>query len=203
MGLRYDFYENPLPKESNREKRLHTRVVTWGTATTDEIVSRIHNASTLTIGDVKASLISLIEVMADELSSGRRVHLEGLGYFQLTLSSPPVKSAKEIRAESVHVKNISFRAEASFKKRFSHIPLARARRKRHSNRYSDIEIDALLTRHFRDNTYITSRGFRALCGFTESTAKRRLRKLIADGKLQKTGHRQSPLYKPVKGHYRR
>jgi len=203
MGLRYDFYENPLPKGSNRKPRLHTRVVTGSTTTTDEIATRIHDASSLTVGDVKASLLSLIEVMANELASGRRVHLEGLGYFQLTLSSPSVKSPKEIRAESIRVKSVAFRAETSFKKRFLNIPLERVREKRHSNRYSEIEIDGLLTSHFLDNTYITSRKFQTLCGFTESTAKRRLRQLIANGKLRKTGHRQFPLYEPVKGNFRR
>ncbi len=203
MGLRYDFYENPSRKDNTKRPRLHARVVTQGTMSTDEIAEQIHSRSTLTTGDAKAALISFIEVMAQELSDGRRIYLEGLGYFQLTLSSPPITSPKEIRAESIHVKSVAFRAEASFKKRFTSVRLERAREKRHSNRYSEIEIDGLLTGHFLDNAKITREQFSRLCGFTKSTAKRRLRELVAAGKLTNTGYKNFPTYEPVKGYYRR
>ncbi|MDR1200133.1 MAG: DNA-binding protein, partial [Tannerellaceae bacterium] len=179
------------------------RVVTDGTINIDELARYIHEICTLTTADIKASLVALVEVMADELASGRRIRLDGLGYFNLTLASPPIDSPKEIRAESVHVRSIAFRPEESFKKRFRGIPLKRSKEKRHSNHYSIIEIDGLLTGYFLDNTHITRRMFCALCGFTESTGRRRLHQLIAEGKLRKTGYANLPLYEPVKGNYRR
>lgn len=203
MGLRYDFYENPSPKDSKKRQRLHARVVTWGTMRTDELAKRIHSMSTLTTGDIQAALVSFVEVMADELSSGRRIHLEGLGYFQLTLECPPVQSPREIRAESVRVKSVAFRPEAGFKERFRNVRLERAKDKRHSNSYSEIEVDGLLTGYFLDHPHITRRQFSALCGFTESTAKRRLRELVAAGKLRNGGYRNFPLYEPVEGNYRK
>ncbi|MDH6306533.1 putative histone-like DNA-binding protein [Parabacteroides sp. PF5-5] len=199
MGLYYDFYESPSAKDTSERTRLHARVVTSGTTTTDELVETIHSNSTLTTADAKAALISFVEVMGKELSRGRRVHLEGLGYFQLTLSSPPVQSAKEVRAESVRVKSVAFRAETSFKKRFTAVELERAKTKRHSNRYSETEIDGLLTAYFHDHHHITRREFARLCGFTESTAKRRLQALLAAGKLRNAGYRNFSLYEPVEG----
>lgn len=198
MGLYYDFYENPSPKDSTERPLLHARVITSETTSTDEIAEEIHNRSTLTTGDAKAALISFVEVMAHELSRGRRVHLEGLGYFQLTLSSPPVHSPKEIRAESVHVKSVAFRAEVSFKRRFKKVFLERSREKRHSNRYSEAEIDALLSGYFLNHPHITRYEFCRLCGLTDSTAKRRLRELVAAGKLTNTGYKNFPLYEPMK-----
>jgi hypothetical protein len=141
--------------------------------------------------------------MADELASGRRIHLDGLGYFQLTLTSPPIDSPKEIRAESVHVRSVAFRAEKSFKKRFRSILLKRSKEKKHSRYYSAIEIDGLLTGYFLDHAHITCRAFCSLCGFTESTGRRRLQQLVAEGKLRKAGYHNLPLYEPVKGNYRR
>jgi predicted HTH transcriptional regulator len=38
--------------------------------------------------------------------------------------------------------------------------------------------------------------FQSLFGLTRLTAARRLAKLIAEGKIKKTGHRHSPLYIP-------
>jgi nucleoid DNA-binding protein len=165
----------------------------------DQLAQFIHEVSTLSTADVKASLIALVEVMAGEMASGRRIHLDGLGYFNLTLSSPPVDSPKEIRAESIHVRSVAFRPDESFKKRFKGIPLKRSKEKRHSNRYSAIETDGLLTGYFLDHAHITCRMFCSLCGFTESTGRRRLHQLVAEGKLRKTGYANLPLYEPVKG----
>ncbi len=203
MGLHYDFYENPPKEGSNKKPRLHARIVPLGTINTSEIAGFIHDMSTLTTGDVNAVLTLFREQLIDQLSMGYRVHWEGVGSFELVLASPPVHSPKEIRAESVYPKTIAFRPEKSLKKEFRFLPLTRAKEKNHSNRCSEVEIDGLLTGHFLNNPFITSSEFRRLCGLTSSTANRRLRKLIADGKLRKTGHPRSPLYEPVSGHYRR
>jgi predicted histone-like DNA-binding protein len=203
MSLRYDFYENPVPKDSDERPKLHARVVTDGTMSTDQLAQYIHEVCTLTTADVKASLIALVEVMASELASGRRIHLEGLGYFQLTLSSPPIDSPKEIRAESVHVRSVAFRAEESFKKRFKCIQLKRAKEKRHSRRHSDTEMNSLLTNYFRNHAHITRRDFCSLCGFTASTGKRHLHRLLAEAKLRNAGYRNYPLYEPAEGNYGR
>jgi len=203
MGLEYDFYQNPLPKGSNRKPRLHARVVTNGTTTTQELADAIHDRSTLTTGDVKATLDLLSKVLIRELSSGKRVHIEGLGYFQLTLDCPPVKTEKDIRAESIQVRTIVFRAEEPVKDKIRHMTVRRVKYKNKSKSYSDIEIDGLLTTHFMDNDFITARDFRRLCGLTSSTSSRRLKKLVEDKKLTPIGHRRSSVYTPVKGNYRR
>ncbi len=201
MGLPYDFYENPPRKDSNK-KRLHARVVPAGTMGMDEITRFIESSSSLTSGDVKATLTSLVDLMVRELSYGWRIHLEGLGYFELTLSCPSVRSPKEIRAESIHIKSIIFRPEAELKKKFKTVPVERVRRKNHSLKYSGIEIDGILTTHFMDHPYITARQLQRICGYTRTTAHRRIKQLIADGKLQKSEHHRT-LYEPVKGNYRR
>jgi hypothetical protein len=115
-----------------------------------------------------------------------------------------METKKFLIAESlIHVRSIAFRPDESFKKRFKSIPLKRSKEKRHSNPYSAIEIDGLLTGYFLDNAHITRRAFCSLCGLTETTGKRRLRQLVAEGKLRKTGYANLPLYEPVKGNYRR
>lgn len=37
MPAQYDFYKNPIPKGSNRKPRLHARIVTRGTTTTEKL----------------------------------------------------------------------------------------------------------------------------------------------------------------------
>jgi predicted histone-like DNA-binding protein len=170
---------------------------------TDEIADQIHEMSTLAASDVKGVLVSLSHLMSKELALGRRIHLEGLGYFQLTLSCPPVSSEREIRAESIGVKSISFRPEISFKERFRAIPVARARRKNHSKLHSEEEIDHLLSRYFAENEFMTSARFRMLFGLTKSTTTRRIQQLLAAGKLRKVGLSGHPLYEPAPGWYQK
>jgi len=203
MGLEYDFYPNPLPKGSKRKPRLHARVVTKGTTDTEQLARIIHDQSTLTTGDVKAVLDSLSDLLIRELSYSRRVHIKGLGYFHLTLECPPVKTDKDIRAESIRVRTIVFRAEEPMKEKVRNMPLKRVARKNKSILYSEIEVDGLLTGHFLDNDYITGPGFNRLCGLTPSTGSRRLKELVDGQKLKRLGHRKSSVYVPVEGNYRK
>ena len=200
MELFYDFYENP-PK-GNSKPRLHARIISAGTVDSDVLAKEIHEKSTLTTGDVKATLAMLQIEMANLLKSGYRVHLDGIGYFELTLSCPPVYTTKDVRAESIHPKSVSFRPEKSFLQEFKALRPVRSKEKRHSFKHSEIELDRLLANFFQNNDHITSRMFQQLCGFTRTTAHRRLKQLVAAGKLQSIGHHRSPLYIPLKSQVR-
>lgn len=203
MTAEYDFYSNPIPRASNRKPRLHARIVTSGTIDTEDLAKEIHSRSTLTIGDIQATLVSLSNAITLHLQEGDRIHIKGLGYLQMTLQCPPVKSPKEIRAESIKFKSIAFRPEIALKKALKSTTFVRTTRKNHSNKYSEIEVDGLLTGHFLDHTYISREEFQYLCGFTKGTANRRLAKLIQDGKLKKEGLYRFPVYVPVPGNYRK
>lgn len=193
MALHYDLYENPLP-DGKRKKRLHARVVTTGTTETDDLAELIHDRCSLTAGDVKAALSELADVLVHELSYGKRVHLEGLGYFQLTLGMPPVREAKDIRSGRIHVKSVAFRPEIGFKERFQSLELKRVREKNHSAACSPEKIDRVLRKYFADHPHITSRQFRSLLDLTRSTGQRRLKELLDAGILRKIGHSWAPLY---------
>lgn len=203
MSAEYDFYSNPIPRGSNRKPRLHARIVTNGTIDTEDLAKEIHACSTLTVGDIQATLVSLSNAITRHLREGDRIHIKGLGYLQMTLQCPPVKSPKEIRAESVHFKSVAFRPEIALKDALKTTSFVRTTRKNHSNKYSEIEIDGLLTGYFLDHTYISREEFQHLCGLTKGTANRRLAKLILDGKLKKAGLYRFPVYVPVPGNYRK
>lgn len=203
MSAKYDFYKNPIPKGSNRKPRLHARIVTYGTTTTEKLAKDIHARCSLSTADVMAALVSLSEVIIERLKEGERIHIKGLGYLQMTVQCPPVKTSKEIRAESIKFKSVAFRPEAELKKELKNTEFVRATLKNHSNTYSEIEVDGLLTGFFMDNEYITRREFQELCGFTKGTATRRLAAMIEKGKLKKEGLNRFPVYAPVPGNYRK
>lgn len=201
MGLQYDFYPTPSPINKEGETKLHARAITNGTISTDGLAELISSATSLSPADLKAALVALADTMTSELKNGRRVHLEGLGYFNLTLTCEPISSPKEIRAESVSVKNIVFRPEANWRKSFRAFHPERVRVKNHSRQRTDDEITRRLTAHFASQPVITCREFCSLGGFTLSTGLRRIKQLIAEGKLRKHGYGNGSNYEATAGHY--
>ena len=77
-------------------------------------------------GRRSAVLISLSEVTAEYLREGKRVHIDGLGYLQVTLQCPAVQSTHEIRAESIRFKSVAFRPEVELKDSLKTMTLERA-----------------------------------------------------------------------------
>ena len=67
---------------------------------------------------------------------------------------------------------------------------------------SEVEIDMELTKYFTENQIITRKDFQYLCGMTQITAYRHIKRLIAEKKLQNKGTTHQPIYTPVPGNYR-
>lgn len=167
MSAEYDFYKNPIPKGSNRKPRLHARIVPRGVITTEMLSEEIHDASSLTTGDVEATITMLSKAIIRNLKQGKRIHIKGLGYLEMTLQCPPIKDPKEIRAESIQFKSVAFRPEIALKKELSTTRFVRAAHKNHSKSRSETEIDNLLTIYFSTHEYITRLEFQQVCRFTK------------------------------------
>lgn len=199
--VKYDLYKNPPRKDGKTRQKLHARVVNYKTVETDQLVYDMQEGCTLTPADIHASLNALNHSLVRLLKEGNQVHIEGLGYFGLTLECPQVESAKEIRAESITFKSITFRPEKELKRQLQTIHPVRNNIKNHSQAFSKIEVDALLTDYFTDHDYILTKEFCQLCDMTRITATRRINELLKDGKLRKEGGKGSPFYVPVSGNY--
>ncbi|MDR1202069.1 MAG: HU family DNA-binding protein [Tannerellaceae bacterium] len=199
MAARYDLYQNP--PSAKRKQCLHARVVTSGTIDTDSLAKEIQGQSTLSTADVKGVLTALGEVAARHFKDGERIHLEGFGYFQITLSCPAIKTSSEIRAESIRFKSVTFRPESALLKQLKRMSFERVSEKKHSKNHSEEEIDNRLTQYFSQHSTLSRKDFQQLCGYTKTTANCRLKQLLNEGKLQKTGLHRFPVYEPVKGFY--
>lgn len=155
MAAKYDFYKTPVSKDSTKRPRFHARIVSSGTIDTDDLAKRIHGRCTVTPADVAAVLISLSEVTAEYLREGKRVHIDGLGYLQVTLQCPAVQSTHEIRAESIRFKSVAFRPEVELKDSLKTMTLERAKYKSHSRQLEPDRIDQLLASYFAEHEYMT------------------------------------------------
>lgn len=201
MSIQYEFYRNPN-SQGTKKKRYHARVVPAGRISTDDLAEEIQKECTLTVADVKSVLIALADKMSEHLGEGRKVYLEGIGYFQVNLRcKEEVRTMSGIRSENIEFKSVSFRADIDLKKNLKTQKIRRSRNKPHSMPMTEKEIDEKLTEHFASNPILTRRDFQFLCIQMKPTACRILRKLVEEGKLKNISTRYNPVYVPDNGHY--
>ena len=201
MSIQYEFYRNPN-SQGTKKKRYHARVVPAGRISTDDLAEEIQKECTLTVADVKSVLIALADKMSEHLGEGRKVYLEGIGYFQVNLRcKEEVRTISGIRSENIEFKSVSFRADIDLKKNLKTQKIRRSRNKPHSMPMTEKEIDAKLTEHFASNPILTRRDFQFLCIQMKPTACRILRKLVEEGKLKNISTPHTPVYVPDNGHY--
>jgi predicted histone-like DNA-binding protein len=196
MSIEYDFYRNPNSQGSNK-KRYHARVVSSDRISTDELAEEIQKECSLTITDVKAVLIALGDKLAKHLGEGSKVHLDGIGYFQVNLQcKEEVCSTRSVRSDNVEFKSVSYRADNDLKKHLKKQKIQRSQTKIHSVEMTEEEIDRKLMDYFKTHDALTRSQFEVLCTQVKSTAHRILQKLVKDGKLKNISTKQHPVYMP-------
>lgn len=203
MAVQFELYKTPMPEEKKNKVRYHARPVSFETVDTEKLAYRIHNRSSLRVSDVQSVLEELKYEVAQCLLEGKKVHVEGLGFFQVTLSCvEEIHNPKDKRVHRVKLKAIKFKADKELKGELCHMEFYRSKIRPHSATLSEVEIDMKLTEYFEENQIITRKDFQYLCGMTQITAYRHIKRLIAEKKLQNKGTRHQPIYTPVPGNYR-
>lgn len=202
MTIEYDLYRNPNSQGTNQTK-YHARVVSGNRVSTRELAKEIQNECSLTIADVKAVLIALGDKLAKHLGDGDKVHIEGIGHFQVNLRcKEEVRSTHSVRSENIEFKSVSYRADNDLKKHLRTQKIQRSPTKTHSITMTEEETDRMLTGYFKTHETLTRRQFEILCSQVKSTAHRILQKLVEDGKLRNVATAHNPVYMPANGHYR-
>lgn len=184
MAVRFEFYETPAPNDKRGDKKYHARVVSYNTAETEEIIHDIHSTCTLTPGDIKACITELSRVLVDRLRGGERVHLEGLGYFQVTLQCDSSDTNPKTRADHVKYKTIKFQPDKKLNADMQTLKVERSDMRKHSSSTANEVVDARLEEYFTTNTIITRRKLETLCELTRTTAGRHINRLIAENKIK-------------------
>ena len=200
MAIQFEFYKTPDPSDAE-ETKYHARAVTTHTVDTNKIIEEINERASLTPGDVKAALRALSDLIALHLSESRRVHLEGIGYFQPTLKYVKEINPHKTRAQSIWFKSVKFRADNDLKMKLKNVATERSMIRRHSAGLTPKQIDKKLTTFFQENEFLTRKLFEELCGMTRTTAAREIRRLKGEGKIKNINTRQQPFYIPEPGYY--
>jgi len=192
--VKYDVYE--IPKEDGKTV-YHARLVPTGTVTTESLAETIEFGTSLTKGDVLAVIVTLSELITRSLKEGKRVHIQGLGYFQMAIKSKEVEDPKKMRGDAVEFKSVAFRSERNLKLDLRKTKFERVSKKNHSVKQTNDEIKEKLSEYFLENVFITRSGFQEKFGLTRNTAQRKINELVKDGTLKKDGNWNFPVYLPV------
>ena len=201
MAIQFEFYKNPQPEKEGEEPSYHPRVVNFQHVTTQRLAKEIHMATTFGKAEVEAMLMELSRCMGNHLREGERVHLDGIGYFQITLQAAEPIHSLTTRADKVKLKSINFQADRDLKSLCMTTHLRRSKYKPHSASLSEEEIDRKLTEYFGTHPVLTRTNMQSLCSFTQSMASRQIRRLKAEGKLQNIGKPTQPIYVAGAGYY--
>ena len=195
MAIVFDWYENPNAS-SEEEAALHPRIFMNGKVDTDTLCYKIHDYSSLTVGDVKNVLDNLSKILGESLREGKEVHIK-----------QPSDAMKEgiillpHKTNKVAFKTVRFRPDSNLKGHFVGVRANQSKYVRHSEKVSEVEIDMLLKEYFAEHQMMTRRDFQEVCGLARTTAKTHLVRLRGEGKLVNIGLRNQPMYVPAPGYY--
>lgn len=196
MAIRFEWYENPAASHPDEEKKLyHARPTLNGGVDTDYIAQQIQRRCSLTHIDVSAVLDALSNVVSEHLQEGKRVHLDGLGYFQVTLTvDGEVEAGTKRRNTKVKMKSVKFRADQKLKNNIGAIEVEHTPYGAHSCCLTEEGIRTRLKRFFETHQVMTRSDFQTYCGMTRNTATRHILKLREAGILKNIGTRMHPIY---------
>ena len=200
MAALYDLFRTPQPK-GEKKVRYHARSVVTGKISTQHLVRTIAQRSAFKEGVVTGVLMALEDVLCESLAEGNSVQLDGVGAFRISAKSPSVRDQHEIRSESIEFKGIVYKADKKLLRKLRTTKFLRTKNSHCSVDISEIEIDGILTEHFKEHDYITTKELEQLCGLSNATALRRLKDRVNEGKLTHPGHLRAPFYFPVPGNY--
>ena len=202
MAIVYDWYENPNAEGEPEERGLHPRPLLNGKVSMEKLYYRVHERSSLSVGDAKSAIDTLAQLCGEELREGREVHIEGLGYFAPTLeATQKVTHQTKNKHLKLRLKGISFRPDIRLKAALTGVTATQSKYTRHSLRLSEIEIDMRLKEYFAEHDLLLRIDFQELCGMARTTANNHLQRLQKEGKLMNVGRRAQPIYRPMPGYY--
>lgn len=194
MSAQYDLYENPPSKEPDGKKLFHARIVSSGIKKTRNIAEVIADKSSLTTGDVIGALTLLSSTVADYLSEGYYVELEGLGTFSLSLQCRPVEKKSEIHAQSINLKTVNFKSSALLKESVQKKLTLERSKVKHGNMLTVEQRMRALRGYFSDHRFITRSVYMSLTGCYRSKAVDDLNNYVEQGILVREGHGPHVLY---------
>ena len=197
MSAQYDLYETPDIKQTGEKQPLHPRIVPKGTIGQDEFLDRVHKFTGISRSLLAGAMQSFQNELKDLLSNGWIVELGEIGYFSVSLQGPPVMHKKDVRAQSIKLKNINYLPTKQFKREVGYdmrLERTESLTRPKGNGRSEAECLALITAHLEKYPCMTRTDYCHMTGHDKKRALKELNAFIEKGILMRYGAGKQVVY---------
>ena len=197
MSAQYDLYETPAIKQTGEKQPLHPRIVPKGTIGQDEFLDRVHKFTGISRSLLAGAMQSFQNELKDLLANGWIVELGEIGYFSVSLQGPPVMHKKDVRAQSIKLKNINYLPTKQFKREVGYdmrLERTESLTRPKGNGRSEAECLALITAHLEKYPCMTRTDYCYMTGHDKKRALKELNAFIKKGILMRYGAGKQVIY---------
>ena len=197
MSAQYDLYETPDIKQTGEKQPLHPRIVPKGTIGQDEFLDRVHKVTGISRSLLAGAMQSFQNELKDLLANGWIVELGEIGYFSVSLQGPPVMHKKDVRAQSIKLKNINYLPTKQFKREVGYdmrLERTESLTRPKGNGRSEAECLALITAHLEKYPCMTRTDYCYMTGHDKKRALKELNAFIKKGILMRYGAGKQVVY---------
>ena len=197
MSAEYDLYEIPDIKQTGETQPLHPRIVPKGTIGQDEFLDRVHKFTGISRSLLAGAMQSFQNKLKDLLANGWIVELGEIGYFSVSLQGPPVMHKKDVRAQSIKLKNINYLPTKQFKREVGYdmrLERTESLTRPKGNGRSEAECLALITAHLEKYPCMTRTDYCYMTGHDKKRALKELNAFIKKGILMRYGAGKQVVY---------
>ena len=197
MSAQYDLYETPDIKQTGEKQPLHPRIVPKGTIGQDEFLDRVHKFTGISRSLLAGAMQSFQNELKDLLANGWIVELGEIGYFSVSLQGPPVMHKKDVRAQSIKLKNINYLPTKQFKREVGYdmrLERTESLTRPKGNGRSEAECLALITAHLEKYPCMTRTDYCHMTGHDKKRALKELNAFIEKETLMRYGAGKQVVY---------
>lgn len=193
MSIYYDLYQSP-PQGDEKEGKLHARVKSIKTLTTEELMGRAVQGTNISKKVARLVLGQAVEELKIALAQGYRVHIEEFGYFSPQLATAPPADRRS-QYPQVCAIGVSLTPEKDVKRYFMSIDTVRSVGINHTTHGIDREaIDTVLRTHFATELTITRSQLHHIYPHISRTSLcNYLKSCVEQKKLRNVGTKNAPL----------
>ena len=112
--IKFDIYESPA--NDGEKKKYHVRNTNKQTIHSKDLIHETTLYTSVSRSDWAAVVEGLIDILSEKLGDGKRIHINGLGYFSVSIGSTESENPKKMTRGTVQITGINFQPEKSFKK---------------------------------------------------------------------------------------
>lgn len=121
MAINYHVIEKHNPGDPEAPKKFYASTVLGGHAGTDVLIRRIEKLSTMSGGDIRGVIYTLIDVVPELLEEGKKVEIGELGSFSVSISSTGSETEEEVSAANIRKAKILFSPGKKFKQMLNNL----------------------------------------------------------------------------------